>query len=89
MTGNLKESLIPYIVASLKQIKKINKAKKESQRVEPSNGVKANVEKLQIYAINYLKINNSNIQEEKTDKTSLEDVDQPEVESLMPSVSNF
>jgi hypothetical protein len=88
LTGNLKESVIPYMRSSLKQIKIIDKAKKEAEREAPNSEVKSNVEKLQRYAMNYLK--NANIQLDSMEPLSdSDDVDQPEVESLMPTVRIF
>lgn len=74
--------------SSLKQIKIIDKAKKEAEREAPNSEVKSNVEKLQRYAMNYLK--NANIQLDSMEPLSdSDDVDQPEVESLMPTVRIF
>lgn len=78
-------------MASMKQIKIIDKAKKEAERAEPSSEMKANVERLQRYIENFL--NNQNVRVQIESKSSpdseasfTEGVDQPEVESLMPKV---
>lgn len=89
-------------MASMKQIKIIDKAKKEAQRAEPTSEMKENVDKLQRYAQNYLRITGDATLEKNnlegssvsfeaasvSSSSSLLDneIDQPEVESLMPSV---
>lgn len=75
----------------------IDKTKKVD-RVKPSDEVKSTLEKLQRYASNYLSLQNIAIQSD-TDKLAQSptiseasseignlNVDQPEVESLMPNV---
>ena len=49
ITGNIKESILPYISQSLKQIKLIGTTKKEDY-VSPSDGFKAELNKLQTIA---------------------------------------
>lgn len=71
-------------MASMKQIKIIDKAKKEAERAEPTSEVKENVDRLQRYAQNYLRLIGAEAYE--PDEVSSDSVDQPEVESLMPTV---
>lgn len=66
----------------------IDKAKKEAERAEPSSEVKTNVEKLQRYAVNFLNSQNINIAQSESELAS-DEVDQPEVESLLPNVGLF
>lgn len=94
MTGNIKESIIPYIQANAKQMKIIDKSKKE-QLIESNLNKewKQVLEKLQHYATSFMsnKVNLSqgdkdvNVEFNKFD-FGVEEQDglmQPEVESLM------
>ncbi len=100
MTGNIKESIIPYIITSLQQLKIIDKSKKKTLQSEPNQILIQNLTKLQRYAKNYSKkedllLKNSN-NEESNDSNEQDDLNnddigpskdiyQPELESLMPS----
>ncbi len=93
LTGNFKESIIPYIRANIKQIKIISKVKNEN--IDASLEINKNwnqiLEKLQHYADSYLNTQLNLLKDDKTVdvefiKTSYhsdQGMTQPEVESLM------
>jgi len=85
MTGNIKESLIPYILANMKQLNIIDKIKKESLKTKPNDELQENLHKLRRYVTNYLNVNSKiNISDQCDDVD--ESLAQPEVENLMPNV---
>jgi hypothetical protein len=84
MTGNIKESLIPYILANMKQLKIIDKINKESLKKKPNEELQENLFKLRRYAANYLNLNSKIHMSDQHDDE--EPLDQPEVENLMPNV---
>jgi hypothetical protein len=82
----------------MKQIKLIDKSKKEDLNSEPNKELLNDLERLQLYAKNVLKISeeiNNNDIEENNNSLNQSNVDdaqslsQAEVESLMPSVIIF
>lgn len=86
LTGNFKEAIVPYIMESLKQIKKIDKANKKQDSEKVINTELSDmVERLKRYAQIF------NVQNELENLISCEEdtigLNQPEVESLMPKVS--
>lgn len=91
LTGNLKESIIPYIRANIKQIKIIDKSHKFNYESEPNQELIKSVDQLQRYATNFLNLkdeSSSTDKQENQEKTTEENLYQPEVESLMPVVSS-
>jgi hypothetical protein len=94
--GNIKESLVPYIQSSLKQLKIIDKTKNSNLETEKNQDIIKNLDRLKSYAKNYNAFNkfiNESDEEEikKTDKNETDsgdsqEISQPEVESLMPKV---
>lgn len=56
LTGNIKESIIPYVVANVKQLRVIDKSKKEDLSSEPNQNIFKIIEKLQRYSKNYVNI---------------------------------
>ena len=97
LTGNIKESLIPYINISWKQIKIIDKTKNSNLALEKNQDLIKNLAKLRQYSINYRNFKQGHktftSQENKSKESSLENlssenslenISQPEVESLMP-----
>ena len=54
MTGNIKESLIPYIKENMKQLKLIDKSKKQDLTSEPNKDIISDLKRLQLYANNYI-----------------------------------
>ena len=83
----------------MKQIKLIDKSKKEDFSSEPNKEILNDLERLQLYAENFLKktqIDNNNNSEsassdptESSNESDSQTISQAEVESLMPSVSLF
>jgi hypothetical protein len=83
----------------MKQIKLIDKSKKEDLNSEPNKELLNDLERLQLYAKNVLKIseeiNNNDIEEINNNSLNQSNIDdaqslsQAEVESLMPSVIIF
>ena len=94
LTGNFKESIIPYIKENMKQERLIDKSKKEDLNSEPNKEILNDLERLQLYSKNFSKntkeTNNNNIEEDERSNQSNTDetqsVTQAEVESLMPNV---
>ena len=94
--GNIKESLIPYIQSSLKQLKIIDKTKNSNLETEKNQDIIQNLNRLISYAKNYNAFNkfiNESDEEDikktdknETDSNDTQDISQPEVESLMPKV---
>jgi len=96
LTGNLKESIIPYIQANVKQMKIIDRLNKEknSSSLEINKNWSQVLEKLQHYASSYLRTKVNLLDEDKTVDVEFikvacdepdETLSQPEVESLMAS----
>jgi hypothetical protein len=98
LTGNIKESIIPYIFENLKQIKLIKTSKKDDQD-EPSSSFVTMLNNLQTLSIAKQRSKNKYIGNETTEPISEESVlqtnndiscltnlSQPEVESIMPRV---
>lgn len=93
LTGNIKESLLPYVFASMRQIKIINKSKRDSQTSEPNQELIQQLERLQAYASNFVKSRQIKMMKpEKVDSeesnvpVDQESINQPELESIMPCV---
>ena len=90
MTGNVKESIIPYVLASMKQIKIIDRFHTDSVHTNDLTlDWKQNLDKLKNYADNYLKTNSNReeiLHENNLDQSGLS---RPEVESLMANVKSF
>ena len=100
LTGNIKESVLPYIIASLQQIKLIGKTQKQTHWSEANQDLIRKATALQRYAQNYLKmtdktrkrfeptINEETIGDENDEGSAVDskEIGQPEVESLMPTV---
>ncbi len=92
LTGNFKESILPYILANMKQIKIINKSKKDDLNTERDQELLRNIDQLQTYASAYVKkvtsesdsLKNSSLDENFDN--NCDEISQPEVESIMPSV---
>ena len=76
----------------MKQERLIDKSKKEDLNSEPNKDILIDLERLQLYAKNYLKstkgeinnIDNDNLNQSNTEET--QSLSQVEVESLMPNV---
>ena len=96
LTGNIKESVLPYIIASLQQIKLIGKTQKQTHWSEANQDLVKKVSALQRYAQNYAKMTATTGHrletpvDESSEESSIDDkeIGQPEVESLMPTVSH-
>jgi len=95
LTGNIKESLIPYVKSSMNQIKIIDKTKNSNLALEKNQELIKNINKLKQYSINYRNFhkfvtesttNRENTDIKETSNDPLENLSQPEVESLMPKV---
>ncbi len=95
LTGNIKESLIPYVKSSMNQIKIIDKTKNSNLALEKNQELIKNINKLKQYSINYRNFhkfvtesttNKENTDIKETSNDPLENLSQPEVESLMPKV---
>ena len=95
LTGNIKESIIPYIQANLKQMKIIDRVNKE--KTSSSSDINKDwsrvLEKLQHYASSFLNTKVSLLDEDRTVDVEFikasdepeEGLSQPAVESLMAS----
>lgn len=87
LTGNFKEAIVPYIMESLKQIKKIDKANKKHDLEKMTNTeLSEMVERLKRYAQIF---NEQNVPENSNftlNENESADLNQPEVESLMLKV---
>lgn len=93
LTGNIKESIIPYIRANMNQMKIIDKSKMEKMNNSEANPKGQNwkqiLEKLRHYSTSYAKSQVSvehglsNAEFIETESTEKDGISQPEIESIM------
>lgn len=89
LTGNLKESIIPYIRANMNQMKIIDKSKKDKMNPTEEENWKQVLNKLKHYSTSYaqtqMNLGNepSNIELNKQEVESTDGISQPEIESIM------